>query len=189
MDVTPDVHFVNVGERCNVAGSRKFLRLIKEKNYDEAVTIARKLVSDGALVIDINMDDGLLDAKAEMVNFLNRIAAEPDIKSIVNSISLKEGEEVFLQHALDVKRYGAAVVVMCFDEQGQATSYERRIEIAARSYRLLTERIGMNPLDIIFDPNVLAVATGMEEHDSYAADFIKATGWILGHISAVASAI
>ena len=202
LDVTPDVHFVNVGERCNVAGSRKFLRLIKEKNYDEAVTIARKQVSDGALVIDINMDDGLLDAKAEMVNFLNRIAAEPDIarvpvmidssdwevikaglkcvqgKSIVNSISLKEGEEVFLQHALDVKRYGAAVVVMCFDEQGQATSYERRIEIAARSYRLLTERIGMNPLDIIFDPNVLAVATGMEEHDSYAADFIKATGWI-----------
>ena len=202
LDVTPDVHFVNVGERCNVAGSRKFLRLIKEKNYDEAVTIARKQVSDGALVIDINMDDGLLDAKAEMVNFLNRIAAEPDIarvpvmidssdwevikaglkcvqgKSIVNSISLKEGEEVFLQHAQDVKRYGAAVVVMCFDEQGQATSYERRIEIAARSYRLLTERIGMNPLDIIFDPNVLAVATGMEEHDSYAADFIKATGWI-----------
>ena len=202
LDVTPDVHFVNVGERCNVAGSRKFLRLIKEKNYDEAVTIARKQVSDGALVIDINMDDGLLDAKAEMVNFLNRIAAEPDIarvplmidssdwevikaglkcvqgKSIVNSISLKEGEEVFLQHALDVKRYGAAVVVMCFDEQGQATSYERRIEIAERSYRLLTERIGMNPLDIIFDPNVLAVATGMEEHDSYAADFIKATGWI-----------
>ena len=202
LDVTPDVHFVNVGERCNVAGSRKFLRLIKEKNYDEAVTIARKQVSDGALVIDINMDDGLLDAKAEMVNFLNRIAAEPDIarvpvmidssdwevikaglkcvqgKSIVNSISLKEGEEVFLQHARDVKRYGAAVVVMCFDEQGQATSYERRIEIAARSYRLLTEHIGMNPLDIIFDPNVLAVATGMEEHDSYAADFIKATGWI-----------
>ena len=202
LDVTPDVHFVNVGERCNVAGSRKFLRLIKEKNYDEAVTIARKQVSDGALVIDINMDDGLLDAKAEMVNFLNRIAAEPDIarvpvmidssdwevikaglkcvqgKSIVNSISLKEGEEVFLQHAQDVKRYGAAVVVMCFDEQGQATSYERRIEIAARSYRLLTEHIGMNPLDIIFDPNVLAVATGMEEHDSYAADFIKATGWI-----------
>ena len=202
LDVTPDVHFVNVGERCNVAGSRKFLRLIKEKNYDEAVTIARKQVSDGALVIDINMDDGLLDAKAEMVNFLNRIAAEPDIarvpvmidssdwevikaglkcvqgKSIVNSISLKEGEEVFLQHAQDVKRYGAAVVVMCFDEQGQATSYERRIEIAERSYRLLTERIGMNPLDIIFDPNVLAVATGMEEHDSYAADFIKATGWI-----------
>ena len=148
------------------------------------------------------MDDGLLDAKAEMVNFLNMIAAEPDIarvpvmidssdwevikaglkcvqgKSIVNSISLKEGEEVFLEHARDVKRYGAAVVVMCFDEQGQATSYERRIEIAQRAYRLLTEKVGMNPLDIIFDPNVLAVATGMEEHDCYAADFIRATGWI-----------
>ena len=207
LDVTRDVQFVNVGERCNVAGSRKFLRLIKEKNYEEAISIARKQVSDGALVIDINMDDGLLDAKTEMVNFLNRIAAEPDIarvpvmidssdweviraglkcvqgKSIVNSISLKEGEERFLEHAKDVKRYGAAVVVMCFDEQGQATSYERRIEIAERSYRLLTERVGMNPLDIIFDPNVLAVATGMEEHDSYAADFIKATGWIRTHLS------
>ena len=200
--VTPEVQFVNVGERCNVAGSRKFLRLIKEKSYDEAISIARKQVADGALVIDINMDDGLLDAKAEMVNFLNMIAAEPDIakvpvmidssdwevikaglkcvqgKSIVNSISLKEGEEVFLAHARDVKRYGAAVVVMCFDEQGQATSFERRIEIAERAYRLLTKEVGMNPLDIIFDPNVLAVATGMEEHDSYAADFIRATGWI-----------
>ena len=202
LDVTPEVRFVNVGERCNVAGSRKFLRLIKEKNYDEALSIARKQVADGALVIDINMDDGLLDAKTEMVNFLNRIAAEPDIakvpvmidssdwevikaglkcvqgKSIVNSISLKEGEAKFLEHANDVKRYGAAVVVMCFDEQGQATSYERRIEIAERAYRLLTEQVGMNPLDIIFDPNVLAVATGMPEHDSYAADFIKATAWI-----------
>ena len=204
--VTPEVRFVNVGERCNVAGSRKFLRLIKEKNYEEAIGIARKQVTDGALVIDINMDDGLLDAKAEMVNFLNMIAAEPDIarvpvmidssdwevilaglkcvqgKSIVNSISLKEGEEKFLEHARDVKRYGAAVVVMCFDEQGQATSFERRIEIAERAYRLLTEQVGMNPLDIIFDPNVLAVATGMEEHDSYAADFIKATGWIHEHL-------
>ena len=194
--------FINVGERCNVAGSRKFLRLIKEKNYDEALSIARKQVADGALVIDINMDDGLLDAKAEMVNFLNRIAAEPDIarvpvmidssdwevikaglkcvqgKSIVNSISLKEGEAKFLEHARDVKRYGAAVVVMCFDEQGQATSYERRIEIAARAYHLLVDEVGMSPQDIIFDPNVLAVATGMEEHDSYASDFIRATGWI-----------
>ena len=206
LDVTPEVRFVNVGERCNVAGSRKFLRLIKEKNYDEALSIARKQVADGALVIDINMDDGLLDAKTEMVNFLNRIAAEPDIakvpvmidssdwevikaglkcvqgKSIVNSISLKEGEAKFLEHANDVKRYGAAVVVMCFDEQGQATSYERRIEIAERAYRLLTEQVGMNPLDIIFDPNVLAVATGMPEHDSYAADFIKATAWIKQHL-------
>ena len=202
LEVTPEVQFVNVGERCNVAGSRKFLRLIKEKNYEEALGIARKQVADGALVIDINMDDGLLDAKQEMVTFLNMIAAEPDIakvpvmidssdwevivaglkcvqgKSIVNSISLKEGEEKFLEHARDVKRYGAAVVVMCFDEQGQATSYERRIEIAERAYKLLTEQVGMNPLDIIFDPNVLAVATGMEEHDSYAADFIRATEWI-----------
>ena len=202
LELTPEVQFVNVGERCNVAGSRKFLRLIKEKNYDEALSIARKQVVDGALVIDINMDDGLLDAKAEMVYFLNRIAAEPDIarvpvmidssdwevikaglkcvqgKSIVNSISLKEGEAKFLEHARDVMRYGAAVVVMCFDEQGQATSYERRIEIASRAYRLLVDEVGMNPLDIIFDPNVLAVATGMEEHDSYAADFIRATGWI-----------
>ena len=202
LDVTKDVHFVNVGERCNVAGSRKFLRLIKEKQYDEAVSIARKQVADGALVIDINMDDGLLDARQEMVNFLNMIAAEPDIasvpvmldssdwnvivsglkcvqgKSIVNSISLKEGEEVFIKHAMDVKRYGAAVVVMCFDEEGQATSYERRIEIAIRAYHILTQQVGMNPLDIIFDPNILAVATGMPEHDAYAADFIRATQWI-----------
>ena len=202
LNVTPEVQFVNVGERCNVAGSRKFLRLIKEKSYDEALSIARKQVADGALVIDINMDDGLLDAKAEMVNFLNRISAEPDIakvpvmidssdwevimaglkcvqgKAIVNSISLKEGEERFIAHARDVKRLGAAVVVMCFDEQGQATTYERRIEIARRAYKLLTEKVGMLPQDIIFDPNVLAVATGMEEHDAYAADFIRATEWI-----------
>ena len=202
LDVTPDVRFVNVGERCNVAGSRKFLRLIKEKNYEEAVTIARKQVADGALVVDVNMDDGLLDAREEMRTFLNIIASEPDIakvpvmidsskwdvitaglqcvqgKCIVNSISLKEGEEVFLAHARDVMRYGAAVVVMCFDEKGQATTYERRIEIAGRAYRLLTERVGMNPLDIIFDPNVLAIATGMEEHDNYAVDFIRATEWI-----------
>ena len=202
LDVTSQVRFVNVGERCNVAGSRKFLRLIKEKNYDEAISIARKQVADGALVIDINMDDGLLDARQEMTTFLNMIAAEPDIsrvpvmidssdwevikaglkcvqgKSIVNSISLKEGEQKFIEHARDVMRYGAAVVVMCFDEEGQATTYERRIEIAGRAYRILTEQVGMNPLDIIFDPNILAIATGMEEHDAYAADFIRATEWI-----------
>ena len=202
LEVTPEVRFVNVGERCNVAGSRKFLRLIKEKNYEEALSIARKQVADGALVIDINMDDGLLDAKKEMVTFLNLISSEPDIarvpvmidssdwevimaglkcvqgKAIVNSISLKEGEQKFVAHAQDVKRLGASVVVMCFDEQGQATTYERRIEIAERAYRILTEQVGMNPLDIIFDPNVLAVATGMEEHDAYAADYIRATGWI-----------
>ena len=194
--------FVNVGERCNVAGSRKFLRLINEKSYEEALDIARKQVADGAAVVDVNMDDGLLDAKAEMINFLNMIAAEPDIakvpvmidsskwdvitaglkcvqgKCIVNSISLKEGEEVFISHARDVIRYGAACVVMCFDEKGQATTYERRIEIAERAYHILVDKVGMNPLDIIFDPNVLAIATGMEEHDNYAVEFIRATEWI-----------
>ena len=200
--VTPEIGFVNVGERCNVAGSRKCLRLINEKKYDEAVTIARKQVADGALVIDINMDDALLDARHEMTTFLNIIAAEPDIakvpvmvdssnwevitaalkcvqgKAIVNSISLKEGEEVFIAHAREVLRHGAAVVVMCFDEQGQATTFERRIEIAQRAYRILTEEVGFAPYDIIIDPNVLAIATGMEEHDGYAADFIRACRWI-----------
>ena len=199
---TAQATFVNVGERCNVAGSRKFLRLIKEKNYDEALEIARRQVEDGAMVIDVNMDDGLLNARDEMVHFLNLVASEPEIarvpvmidsskwevimaglkcvqgKSIVNSISLKEGEEVFLSHARDVKRMGAAVVVMCFDEQGQATTYERRIEIASRAYRLLTQQAGFAPQDIIFDPNVLAIATGMEEHNAYALDFIRATRWI-----------
>lgn len=170
------------------------------------MTIARKQVENGALVIDVNMDDGLLDAKAEMVNFLNLVASEPEIakvpvmidssnwdvvvaglkcvqgKCIVNSISLKEGQDVFLRHARDVKRFGAAVVVMCFDEQGQATSYERRIEIAERAYHLLVSEVGMNPLDIIFDPNVLAIATGMEEHDNYAVDFIRAAGWMKKHL-------
>lgn len=206
LDVTPKVRFVNVGERCNVAGSRKFLRLIKEKNYNEALTIARNQVDNGAMIIDVNMDDALLDAKEEMVKFLNLIASDPDIsrvpvmidssrwdvviaglkclqgKSIVNSISLKEGEEEFLAHGRDIKRFGAAVVVMCFDEQGQATSYERKIEIAARAYKLLTKKVGINPLDIIFDPNILSVATGMEEHDSYALDFIRATAWIKQHL-------
>ncbi len=206
LELTPEITFVNVGERCNVAGSRKFLRLIKEKNYEEALSIARKQVTDGALVIDINMDDGLLNARQEMVTFLNMIAAEPDIsrvpimidssnwdvivdglkcvqgKCIVNSISLKEGEEVFIDHARDVMRFGAAVVVMCFDEKGQATSYERRTEIAERAYRILTQEVGMNPKNIIFDPNILAIATGMEEHDAYALDFIRATQWIRTHL-------
>ena len=202
LDVTPEVRFVNVGERCNVAGSRKFLRLINEHKYQEALSIARKQVEDGALVIDVNMDDGLLNAREEMVTFLNLLASEPDIarvpvmidssdwdvvtaglkclqgKCIVNSISLKAGEEQFKAHARDVKRFGAAVVVMCFDEEGQATTYERKIAIARRAYDILTKEIGINPLDIIFDPNVLAVATGMEEHDCYALEFIRATGWI-----------
>ena len=200
--LTPEISFVNVGERCNVAGSRKFLRLVKEKNYEEALTIARKQVDDGALVLDINMDDGLLEAKDEMAHFVNMISSEPEIarvplmidssdwevvvsalkcvqgKAIVNSISLKEGEEVFIRHAKDVLRFGAAVVVMCFDEEGQATSYERRIEIAERAYKILTEKVGFPPQDIIFDPNILAICTGMKEHNSYAIDFIRATEWI-----------
>ena len=200
--LTPEISFVNVGERCNVAGSRKFLRLVKEKNYEEALTIARKQVDDGALVLDINMDDGLLEAKDEMAHFVNMISSEPEIarvplmidssdwevvvsalkcvqgKAIVNSISLKEGEEVFIRHAKDVLRFGAAVVVMCFDEEGQATSYERRIEIAERAYKILTKKVGFPPQDIIFDPNILAICTGMKEHNSYAVDFIRATEWI-----------
>ena len=194
--------FINVGERCNVAGSRKFLRLIKEKNYDEAIDIARRQVEDGALVLDINLDDGLLDTQAEMTHFLNLLAAEPDIarvpfmidssnwaviraalgciqgKSIVNSISLKEGEDVFIEHACEIRSLGAAVIVMAFDEQGQATTFERRTSVCKRAYRLLVERVGFAPEDIIFDPNVLAIATGMPEHDRYALDFIRATAWI-----------
>ncbi len=202
LELTPEVAFVNVGERCNVAGSRKFLRLIKEGAYEEALSIARKQVEDGALVLDINMDDGLLDARKEMETFLNLLGSDPDIckvpvmidssdwnviraglkciqgKGIVNSISLKEGEQVFLSHAAELKRLGAAAVVMAFDEQGQATTFEKRIEVCGRAYRLLTKRVGFCPHNIIFDPNVLAVATGMAEHDSYAWDFLRATEWI-----------
>ena len=202
LEVKPEMNFVNIGERCNVAGSRKFLRLINEKKYDEALTIARQQVEDGALIVDVNMDDGLLDAKEEMTTFLNLIASEPEIarvpimidsskwevieaglkclqgKSIVNSISLKEGEESFLTHARTVKKYGAAVVVMAFDEKGQADTAARKIEVCERAYRLLVDKLDFNPYDIIFDPNVLAVATGIEEHNNYAVDFINATGWI-----------
>ena len=202
MEQSAEVGFINVGERCNVAGSRKFLRLINEKKYDEALGIARKQVEDGALVIDVNMDDGLLDAKEEMKTFLNLIMSEPEIarvpimidsskwevieaglkclqgKSIVNSISLKEGEEIFIERARMIQSLGAATVVMAFDEQGQADTYQRKIEVCERAYRILTEKVGFNPQDIIFDPNVLAVATGIEEHNNYAVDFIKVTGWI-----------
>lgn len=198
--------FYNVGERTNVAGSRKFVRLISEKNYEEALDIARAEVEAGADIIDVNMDDAMLDAEAEMVRFLNLLAAEPDVarlpimidsskwnvieaglkcmqgKAIVNSISLKEGEEKFLDHARTIKRYGAATVVMAFDEKGQADTFERRTEICARAYKLLTEKIGFNPEDIIFDPNVLAIATGIEAHNNYAVDFIKTVRWIKANL-------
>lgn len=200
--VNPSMNFINVGERCNVAGSRKFLRLINEKNYTEALAIARRQVEDGAQVIDINMDDGLLDAREEMITFLNMLACEPEIarvplmidssdwgviraglkcaqgRSIVNSISLKEGEQLFLERAAEAKSLGAAVVVMAFDEQGQATTFERKIQVCKRAYELLTLKVGFAAHDIIFDPNILAIATGIEEHAAYGLDFIRACAWI-----------
>ena len=199
---TPETNFINIGERTNVTGSKKFARLILEDKYDEALSIARQQVENGAQVIDINMDEGMLDGKVAMVKFLNLIASEPDIskvpimidsskweiieaglqciqgKGIVNSISLKGGEEEFIRQAKLVKRYGAATVVMAFDEQGQADSYERRIEICQRAYNILVNVVKFPPQDIIFDPNILTVATGIEEHNNYAVDFINATKWI-----------
>ncbi|MDD3079860.1 MAG: methionine synthase [Paludibacter sp.] len=197
-----DSLFTNIGERCNVAGSKKFLRLINEKNYEEALSIARKQVEDGAQIIDINMDDAMLDAKQEMVTFLNYVASEPEIsrvpimidsskwevieaglkcvqgKCIVNSISLKEGEKEFIEKAKKIRAYGAATVVMAFDEKGQADSFERKIKICERAYHLLVNKANFPPQDIIFDPNVLAIATGIEEHNNYGVDFINATRWI-----------
>ncbi|MBP8945297.1 MAG: methionine synthase [Paludibacteraceae bacterium] len=194
--------FVNIGERCNVAGSSKFLRLIKEKKYEEALFVARQQVNDGAQMLDINMDDALLDAKKEMVTFLNYLSSEPEVakvpfmidsskwevieaglkcmqgKGVVNSISLKEGEDDFLAKAKKIRSYGAAVVVMAFDEKGQGDTFERKIEICERAYHLLTKKAGFPPQDIIFDPNVLAIATGMAEHSNYAVDFLKAVRWI-----------
>ncbi|GHV20955.1 methionine synthase [Bacteroidia bacterium] len=202
LEITPESNFVNIGERCNVAGSRKFLRLIKEKNYEEALSIARQQVEDGAQILDINVDDGLLDGVHEMTTFLNLMGSEPDIaripvmidssdwniieaglkclqgKSIVNSISLKEGEEEFLRKAKKIKSYGAAVVAMAFDEKGQADTFERKTEICEREYKLLTQKAGFSPQDIIFDPNILAIATGIEEHSNYGLNFIHATEWI-----------
>lgn len=201
LEVSPQINFLNIGERCNVAGSRRFLRLIQEKKYEEALEIARKQVEDGAQALDINMDDGLLEGTVEMTNFLNLLASDPDVsrvpimidsskwevleaglkcvqgKSIVNSISLKNGEAEFLHQALLAKHFGAAVVVMAFDETGQADTYERRIEICGRAYRLLTEN-GFDAKDIIFDPNVLAIATGIDEHKNYGVDYIKTVRWI-----------
>ncbi len=200
--VTPESNFVNVGERTNVAGSKKFLRLIKERNFEEALDVARDQVEGGAQIIDINMDDGLIDGKEAMVKFLNLVIAEPDIarvpimidsskwdiieaglkvvqgKCVVNSISLKEGEEEFIHHAKLIKRYGAAVIVMAFDEVGQADNYDRRIEISKRSYDVLVNKVGFAPEDIIFDLNIFPVATGMDEHKLNAIDFIKATKWV-----------
>ncbi|WP_313476140.1 methionine synthase, partial [Agrobacterium pusense] len=210
--LTKDIPFVNVGERTNVTGSAKFRKLITAGDYTAALAVARDQVENGAQIIDINMDEGLIDSEKAMVEFLNLIAAEPDIarvpvmidsskfeiieaglkcvqgKSIVNSISLKEGEEKFLQQARLVHNYGAAVVVMAFDEVGQADTYQRKVEICARAYKLLTEKAGLAPEDIIFDPNVFAVATGIEEHNNYGVDFIEATKTIretmpLTHIS------
>ena len=206
LEVRPDSNFINIGERCNVAGSRKFLRLISEQKYEEAQEIARKQVEDGAQIIDINMDDGLLEGKTEMVRFLNLITSDPDIarvpfmidssrwevilaalkcvqgKCVVNSISLKEGEEKFLAHARDLKSLGAAVVVMAFDEEGQATSYERKISICERAYRLLVDEVNFSPNDIIFDANILTIGTGMAEHSDYALNFIRAAAWIRKHL-------
>ncbi len=205
--VTPQSNFTNVGERTNVTGSRKFLRLIQEDDYEAALDVARDQVEGGAQIIDVNMDEGMIDGKEAMVKFLNLIAAEPDIarvpimidsskweiieaglqcvqgKGVVNSISLKEGEELFINQAKKIKRYGAAVIVMAFDENGQADNYERRIEICERSYRILVDRVGFDPHDIIFDPNIFPVATGMEEHNNNALDFFRATKWIKENLS------
>ena len=199
-------NFINIGERTNVAGSAKFARLIREKNYEEALLIAKEQVENGAQIIDVNFDDGLLNSEEEMAYFLKLIASEPDIasrpimidsskwsvieaglksiqgKPIVNSISLKNGEEEFLEHAKVVKAFGAAVVVMAFDERGQADTFERKIEICERAYHLLVDMLHFPPEDIIFDPNILAIATGMEEHNNYAAYYIKATRWIKEHL-------
>lgn len=202
LSISRESNFVNIGERCNVAGSRKFARLIRDEKYEEALSIARDQVEGGAQVIDVNFDDAMLDAKKEMVTFLNLIMSEPDIsrlpimidsskfevieaglqclqgKSIVNSISLKEGEEVFIKQAKTIMQYGAAVVVMAFDEKGQADSYERRIQICKRAYDILTKTVGFPAEDIIFDPNILTIATGIEEHNNYAVDFFATTKWI-----------
>ena len=200
--VTPESNFVNVGERTNVTGSRKFLRLIKEEKYEEALSVARDQVDGGAQIIDVNMDEGMLDGVHAMTTFLNLIASEPDIsrvpimidsskweiieaglqvvqgKCVVNSISLKEGEQEFIRQAKLVKRYGAAVIVMAFDETGQADTYQRRIDICKRSYDILVEIVKFAPQDIIFDPNIFPVATGMDEHRKNALDFFQATKWI-----------
>ena len=208
-ELKSNINFVNVGERTNVTGSRKFLRLIKEDNYSEAVEIAREQVEGGAQIIDVNMDEGMLDGKEAMVKFLNLIQAEPDIaklpimidsskweiilaglktvqgKCIVNSISLKEGKETFIEQAKTIKKFGAATIVMAFDEKGQADTYQRRIDICKRSYDILIDQVKFNSSDIIFDPNIFPIATGIEEHKNYAVDFFKATEWITTNLPCV----
>ncbi len=204
--ITKGMNFVNIGERTNVSGSARFARLIREEKYEEALSVAREQVESGAQIIDVCMDDAMLDAEKCMVKFLNLAASEPDIaripvmidssrwrvieaglkrvqgKAVVNSISLKEGEEKFAEYASKIKQYGAAVVVMAFDEQGQADSFERKIEICGRAYKILVDKVGISPVDIIFDPNILAVATGIEAHNNYAVDFIRAASWIKANL-------
>ncbi|HET8818870.1 MAG TPA: dihydropteroate synthase, partial [Xanthomonadaceae bacterium] len=202
LQITPESNFINVGERTNVTGSKQFKKLILDNRYDEAVAVARQQVENGAQVLDVNMDEGMLDSEKAMVEFLHLIAAEPDIarvpvmvdsskwsvieaglkclqgKGIVNSISMKEGEAEFLRQARLVRRYGAAVVVMAFDEEGQADTAERKVAICTRAYELLTGEVGFPPEDIIFDLNIFAVATGIEEHNGYGVAFIEAARWI-----------
>ncbi len=205
-ELRSNLNFVNIGERTNVTGSRKFLKLIKDNKYDEAVEIARDQVEGGAQILDINMDEGMIDGKEAMIKFLNLIQAEPDIakipfmidsskweiieaglkvtqgKCVVNSISLKEGEELFINQAKTIKKFGAAVIVMAFDEKGQADTYKRRIDICKRSYEILVKNVNFNPEDIIFDPNIFPVATGIDDHKTYAVDFFKATKWIINNL-------
>src|SRR6202165_4719299 len=197
LTIRPESNFVNVGERTNVTGSKKFARLIRQNKYEEALSVARQQVENGAQILDVNMDDALLDGEKAMEVFLNLLQAEPDIakipimidsskfptieaglkcvqgKCIVNSISLKEGEEKFIEQAIICKSYGAAVIVMAFDEQGQADTLEKKVNISERAYKILTEHVGYDPQDIIFDPNIFAIATGIEEHNNYAVDFIE----------------
>ncbi|MCA9974135.1 MAG: dihydropteroate synthase, partial [Anaerolineales bacterium] len=205
-NISKELNFVNIGERTNVTGSRRFARLVLEEKYEEALSVARQQVENGAQIIDVNMDEGMLDSKAAMVRFLNLIAAEPDIarvpimidsskwevieaglkcvqgKSIVNSISMKEGEAEFIHHARLARQYGAAVVVMAFDEDGQADTLARKTAVAQRAYRILTEQVGFPPEDIIIDPNIFAVATGIEEHNEYALAYMDAVRWIKQHL-------
>src|SRR5256886_6343572 len=209
LNITPEFGFVVIGERTNITGSPKFSKLILADDFDGALTVARHQVQGGANILDVNMDEGMIDSEAAMTRFLNLIGSEPDIsripimidsskwsvieaglkcvqgKAAVNSISLKNGEEEFLRHARLVRRYGAAVIVMAFDEQGQADNLQRKIDICARAYKLLTERADFSATDIIFDPNILTVATGLEEHRNYAVDFIEATRWIKGNLPGV----